>query len=386
MLGATRMRSRHATVPALALAALSAACSSPSSSASSDAPAPDLSDAATGVASENDASSPLDSSAASPPPNDDGGATSDASTTDAALDAGPPARQSLIWVWQDYADTLGDVTSHASSFTHVSPALYQLNYAYSSGTAQLLNTDDNFSGLSSAQIAKQVHAAGLKCVPMMYAGAGNDGTDQGIQNVLDDSPSGAQSSFISSMVQEAVTKGYDGYNLDWEVGSTDDTYSAKYVAFLTAFKSALHAQKLTLSVDIAGWYILQCSGSGGTGLVDLTQLGPAVDQAILEDYSGAFDDTTTSCPAPPPSAPASQDCDTDFGGGLDAMCNLPPGVVSIGLISTGTNPFADRALAATAAYGFRSVAVWPDDAQFLNGSNIPNGATWYSLLAGFLAN
>ncbi len=267
----------------------------------------------------------------------------------------------------------------------MSPALYQLNFDYSSGPAQLVNGDDDFDGLSSAQIAQQIHAAGLKCVPLMYAGAGNYGTDQGIQNVLNDSPAGAQASFISSMVTEATTKGYDGYNLDWEVQTTDSSYSAKYVSFLKAFKQALNAKHMALSVDIAGWYILQCTGSGGTGLVDLTKIGESVDQAILEDYSGAFNDTATACPGTPPSGPSSQDCDTDFGGGLDVMCNLPPGVVNIGLISTGTNSFADRALAAASSYGFTNVSVWPDDAQFLNPSGIPNGATWYSLLAQFLA-
>ena len=49
----------------------------------------------------------------------------------------------------------------------------------------------------------------------MYAGAGNHGTDQGIQNVLGN-PAIAQS-FIDAQVQEALEQGYDGWNLDWEV-------------------------------------------------------------------------------------------------------------------------------------------------------------------------
>jgi hypothetical protein len=51
-----------------------------------------------------------------------------------------------------------------------------------------------------------------------------------------------------------------------------------------------------------------------------------------------------------------------------------------------SNPFAGDALAAVETYGFTNVALWPDDAQFMNASNIsPAGATWYSLLAEFLA-
>jgi hypothetical protein len=357
----------------IALAALVAACSSADPTATSDAGAPDgggytspdaSTDASTaGDAALHDARPAVDSS-------------------DTPVEAGPPARQSLIWVWQDYANSIAAVASHASSFTHVSPALYQLNYDYASGVATQVNTDDDYDGLTSAQVAQKIHAAGLLCVPLMYAGAGNFGTDQGLQNVMNDSPAGAQSSFITSMVTEAMTKGYDGYNLDWEVQNTGYAdYGAKYVSFLAAFKTALNAHQMTLSVDVAGWYTLQCSGSGGDGLADLTKLGPAVDLAIIEDYAGSFDGTATSCPAMNPSQ---EDCDSDFGGGLSVMCNLPSNVVSIGLISTGTNSFADEALSGIASYGYTNVAVWPDDSQFLNASGIPGGATWYTLLAGFL--
>jgi spore germination protein YaaH len=107
--------------------------------------------------------------------------------------------------------------------------------------------------LSSKSIATASHAAGLKCVPLMYAGAGNSGTDQGIQNVLNDSPAGAQSSFMSSMITEAKNKGYDGYNLDWEVGNAGSDYSNKLVTFLTAFKSALNQKGMLLTIDVAGF-------------------------------------------------------------------------------------------------------------------------------------
>jgi spore germination protein YaaH len=131
----------------------------------------------------------------------------------------------------------------------VSP-LYQLNYNYASGVAQLVNGNDDFGdGLTSKSIAQKIHATGLRCVPLMYAGAGNSGTDQGIQNVLNDAPPGAQQSFIRSMVNEAMTKGYDGYNLDWEVGNTGADYGDKLVGFLSAFKTALNAQGMMLSLS-----------------------------------------------------------------------------------------------------------------------------------------
>jgi spore germination protein YaaH len=293
----------------------------------------------------------------------------------------PASKQSLIWVWQNYSDALASVTSNASSFTHVSPALYQLNYDYASGPAKLVDENDDFDGLSSAQIADEIHSAGLKCVPLMYAGAGNSGTDQGIQNVLNDSPSGARKSFIDNMVNEALAKHYDGYNLDWEVANTGTAYGPKLVSFLGEFKSALNSHDMSLSLDLGDWYVKQCKESEGDGLVDLTQIGQSVDLAILEDYQKSFGGPATSCPATPPMQEA---CETDYITELTIMCNVPASIVSIGLIATDTNPFADQALNALPGYGFTNVAVWPGT-KFLASTNIPGGATWYSLLADFLA-
>jgi spore germination protein YaaH len=248
--------------------------------------------------------------------------------------------------------------------------------------AKLVNANDNFDGLSSSQICQRVHTAGLKCVPLMYAGAGNFGTDQGIQNILNDSPAGTRNAFITAMVGEAEVKGYDGYNLDWEVNNTGyAAYGTKLVSFLTAFKDALHQHGMTVSLDLGTWYVRQCTGSGGDGLVDLAQLGHSLDLAIIEDYAGSLGTSPMSCPA---TNPAQVNCDKDFVTQLGAMCNLPPDVVSIGLISPGTNPFAPDALAAVSRFGYTRVAVWPDDAQFLNAARMPQGATWYSVLAAFL--
>ncbi|HWE29179.1 MAG TPA: hypothetical protein VHB97_14320 [Polyangia bacterium] len=316
----------------------------------------------------------------------DAGGASDGAV--AAPDAGgPPAKQSLIWVWQDYVNSLATVAAHASSFTQVSPALYTLNYAYASGAAQLLSSD--FDGLSAAQVSQTIHAAKLACIPLIYAGAGNNGTDQGIQNILNDSPAGAQQSFITSMVTEAVDNAYDGYNLDWEVGNTGHDYSAKLVTFLSAFRDALHAKGMTLSLDLGTWYVQQCTGSGGDGFVDFTTLGDSVDWAILEDYANGLGTPGGGCPS---GLQTAVQCDNDFASALDVMCDIPPQNVSIGLISaysgnSGTNPFAGDALQAVTAYGFRAVAIWPAYSNvFLDETAIsPSGATWYSLLADYLA-
>jgi len=313
---------------------------------------------------------------------DTGGGGSEGGGIDAPAEAGPPpAKQALLWLWQNYAQTLSDLQSNPMSFTHISPTFYQLNYGYSSGAAGF-NGSDNFDGMTSMQIAQQIHAMGMKVVPAVQAGAGNNGTDQGIQNVLGDSPSGAQQSFITSMVAEGVAKAYDGFNLDWEPGKIGySAYGAQYVSFLAKFKSALNAKGMVLSIDIGSWYVHQCQASCGDGLVDLVQVRQAVDQAIIMDYTGTFGGPPTSCPA---QLPMQQDCDSSFVAGMSVMCNLPAGAVSIGMISGQTNSYLPQALQAVSMYGFPGVAVWPSYGN-LDSSGIPQGGTWYSEFAQFLA-
>ncbi len=314
----------------------------------------------------------------------------DSAAGEASAEASAPGgRQVLVWTptYKSFSQSLKSVTTTTpKAFTEVSPDFYQMN----SSTTPGLNGGPTFDGLSIAQVVTQVHAAGMKIIPLMYAGAGNDGTDQYIQDVLNDSPAGTQSSLISWLVTEAKTNQYDGWNLDWEVANTGySAYGKKYISFLTAAKAALHAQNMILTIDVGDWYVRQC---GGDGLIDLTQIGPAVDAAIIEDYAGGLGppDPLSACPGGTPAASANCAPTNYFGAQLNVMCDVSPASsVSIGLINgqggTGANPFLPMALDAIGAIGFTQVAVWPGENSFLSSANIPGGATWYSLLAKFLA-
>ncbi len=201
----------------------------------------------------------------------------------------------------------------------MSPALYDLNFNYASGLPHFEgdNNTDSFDGLTSKQIATMIHAAGLKVVPLMYAGAGNSGTDQGIQNILNDT-NGAQKNFIDATKAEAMDKGSDGWNLDWEVQGTNyDQYGTKLISFFTAYTAAAHLQNLEISFDAAGWYTRQCGDNNG--LVDLTKVGNSIDQVIMEDYSGSFGGPAKSCPA---TNPATDDCDSNVS--RAAQCDVQP--------------------------------------------------------------
>jgi hypothetical protein len=308
----------------------------------------------------------------------------------------PPARQSLVWVWIDYQNTLAAVAAHASSFTHVSPSLYQVNYGYTSGVAALQAGGDDFDGLSSAQIASKVHATGMKCIPLIQAGAGNGGTDQGIQNIVGNS-GGAQAAFISAMVQEAVNKGYDGYSLDWETGggTTYAGYGPGMTAFLGAFASALHARGMVLQLVVGDWYVKQSNCSGGSGFVDLQAAAAKVDQVITMDYAPSLGSPTASCNA---SVANPGNCGGDFGSSLNLMCAyVPLEKISIGLDSDpngGNNDIAGACITATEKANIPAVAIWPEyntrgpngSYAFIDTTGIsPAGTTWFALLSGFLS-
>jgi hypothetical protein len=115
----------------------------------------------------------------------------------------------------------------------------------------------------------------------------------------------------------------------------------------------------------------------------LTKIGPSVDQAIIEDYAGTLGGPVQTCASATKNN--STDCgDSNLVSGLNVMCDMPSNVVNIGIIYSANNGGADSytsaALNAVAAYGYKNVAVWPDDFGFFSQKS------WYSALATFLGH
>jgi hypothetical protein len=371
------------------LALSSLACGSSSAPNSPDGGSP-----GDGGGPGKDSQTPPGKDGSAPPPTD--GGKSDGSV-------GPPVlgKTSIAWAFIYLDDTLNTIKPNASSFTHVAPLIYDVNYAYASGVAEFWNTPtDTFqNGLTSTTITAAIHAMGLKSLPVILGGAGNSGTDDGIHTLITDST--AQASFISSMVTEAMTKKYDGYNIDWEMSQGSTTYAmygTQLISFLGAFKSALNAQGMILTYDVVDFNVVQSNCSGGAGPVDLTKLGAVVDLAIVEDYNANFGTASSMCPtglADPLS------CTQTFMDDLNFMCAyLPASVISIGMSACssacgGSNPIASQAIAAIEGYGIKSVALFPEGnsegpsgAYAIYDSNgiTPSGSTWFSLFSGFLAH
>lgn len=306
-----------------------------------------------------------------------------------------------------YVTAVSTIGANVGSFTHVSPDFYTVNYAYASGVAYYSNcpttTDpatgnpvctgngtNAFDTYTTASMTSAINGLGLATVPLIYGGASNNGVDTGVQNILNNT-NGAQTSFISSMVQEAQTNGYAGYNLDWEVGSgVDDTYAQSFVTFVNAFKAAL--APLTLSIDAINSNIEGTYCSGNDGYLDFTLLSASsVDRFMFEDYESTFGTTSASCQTLTLSSSQPTSCPSDFTSYLNLMCsNLPAQMVVIGVISysQGTNPFAGQAVSEMQSYGMDKIAVWPEQESgypFLSGNGfVATQSSWYQLLASFL--
>jgi len=290
----------------------------------------------------------------------------------------------------------------------VSPAFYTLNYTYASGVADYANCPqtsgtydctangtDNWdgAGLTSAKITQQIASYGLVTVPLIYAGGDNGGTDDGVQAIMNDS--GVQSAFITAMVGEAVTKGYGGYNLDWELSSsTNKTYVDKFVSFVNAFKAALAPHGMSLSLDVITANINGTNCSGNNGFVDLAKLQASqLDRIILEAYIPTLGGPSSACvkqtASPIP-------CANDVVDLMNIMCTFVTAdklVIGLDSLPGDSNPIAGSALSTIRSYGLTKVALWPDynsdgsggSYAFLDTNGIvPSGTTWYALLRQFL--
>jgi len=336
------------------------------------------------------------------------------------------ARESWIAVYIDYPTALADIAANPQSFTHVVPTFYTVNYNYQSGvayystcgdggnpvcTANTANAFPDVDGsnvLTTEQFTKQATALGLRTVPIIYGGAANQGTDIGIENILTNATT--QDLFINAMASEAVTNGYAGYNIDWEVaggGAVNASQAQNFVTFVNNFRAALVNAGIAnpiLSVSAIVSNINGTNCSGNNGYLDFSLLqSSSVDRIVIEDFLGTLSSAspaTTTCQDVVLSSSSPVNCDYTVTGLLNMMC--PPNLGStaaldfekavIGLEADpyGTNPIIGSAFSTIESYGFQKVAVWPQyqstaDPFMSNAKNSPATDTWYALLAAFLA-
>jgi hypothetical protein len=325
-------------------------------------------------------------------------------------DAGVHGRSSIGWAVDYPADVLTVIGSHTSSFTHVAVLLYDIS-AYTGGVPSFWNTPggkDAFQyGLTSADLATKVHSMGLKVLAGVMGGQ-EFGSNQGLIDLLDDTPPGTQASFVTSMIEEAKTKHYDGYALDLAMGGAPSgliidqaLYGAKMESFLGAFRRALHDEMLVLTLAFVPNDVEQSCTSYGNGVFDLRQLGRYVDLAMLEAYGTTMGpSSSSSCPASytdPPGCYAGS-IFGPFANEVDLLCSNTAQQAQMTVMMNAspsmTNPFAGNALDLVTNYGIGSVSLFPqintagDGGSYViyDSTNLsPTGSDWFTLLSHFLA-
>ncbi len=154
----------------------------------------------------------------------------------------------MPWVCQfcgDYNHSISTIVKHHEQFTSLSYEQYYLgstNYSFS-----------RFGLPSPRQLAVKY---GLPVFPMIVS------SNKAAMHVLF-TKSTVQSRFISDAVKTAQTKGYAGYNMDFEVPYNTD--SIALTKFIANFSAALRSADLSLSVDLPGSAVLQHFSSTSYG-------------------------------------------------------------------------------------------------------------------------
>ena len=168
-------------------------------------------------------------------------------------------------------------------------------------------------------------------------------------------------------------------------------------AFLAAFKTALHAKGMTLSIAFVPNDVKQSCTSYGNGVWDLTELGKNVDLAMLEDYAATLGTPAASCPATftDPSGCYTGTVFGPFVDEVDLLCvsMLPSRLnITMNAWSLMTNPFAGEAMSLLESYRVRSVGLFPQInsdgaggtyAIYESNGMTPSGTTRFTLLAKF---
>ena len=175
----------------------------------------------------------------------------------------------MPWICQfcgNYNSSLNAIVEHHSQFTSLSYEQYYLgplNYSFSR------------FGLESPKLIAARY--GLPVYPMVVS------SDKAAMHKLFTNAT-IQSRFINDALKTAKTRGYAGYNMDFEVPYYTD--SAALTGFIANFSSALEKSGLSLSVDLPGSAVLQnFSPKSYGGAYNWTAIaGTDVTRLIVMDY------------------------------------------------------------------------------------------------------
>jgi hypothetical protein len=271
-------------------------------------------------------------------------------------------RQGWTFIFSNGKTSLETIKSN-DAFSVALPTCYNVNN--STGTFTPMNLTDG--SMTPAEIESGILAMNLKCYPTIMGGQGNGGTDNGIIALLTDST--AFNNFVNASIAEAKKNKFQGYNLDFEPGSAlnQTKYSSLFTNFLSKYHSALRSNSLSLSINVAGWFV---QGYGGN-LINLKSISPYVDFVCDMDYSYDYSIFTL--------------------GVKMMLANVPLSKIAI-ILETyyddghggGSNRIAGKAIDYLLNNNIPILALWPSD-LWNNSGIVPSGLTWFQAVKDFIS-
>jgi spore germination protein YaaH len=194
-----------------------------------------------------------------------------------------PVRIGYVPYW-DQRRALDVVWQHPDMFDEVSPVWYSLE-----PNGRIVLTDDRYTHVNP-QVVRDMQARGIRVIPTVTSLRNGHWNADIVQKMLHDPT--ARRTHIGELVQLAVTKEYDGIDIDYESLSSEDR--AVYSKFLTKLGAELHdaGKLLTTAVHPK----VSNAGYDERNLAqNFRAIGAAADQVRVMTYDYSWD---TSPPGP----------------------------------------------------------------------------------------
>jgi spore germination protein YaaH len=212
-----------------------------------------------------------------------------------------------IFYYSTLKSNVADFIAHAKDIDIIAPQTYEVTYNL------------NASGTVPADLAQVAQANHVKIMPLI---ANRDFSRSIVHNLLVSTTT--ENALISFLITEAQSKGYTGWQFDFEhIPSADrDAFSS----FVEKTATALHSHGLILSIAV----VAQAPGSASSdtsssfyknwsGAYDYARLGAAADFLSLMAYD---DPDSTNASAPLPFVKSVLD---------NVLSQVPPAKISLGI-------------------------------------------------------
>ena len=157
-------------------------------------------------------------------------------------------------------DTLGEVTANAKALTVISPTWFKIS-----------DNEGNFTSFATQSYVDKVHGMGMEVWGLVENIEYKDSID--MYEILSSTTTRAK--LIDGLVNEALTYGLDGINVDFEQISSD--CGEHFIQFIRELSIPCRQNNLVLSIDN---YVPM----GGTDHYDRTEQGIVADYVIIMGY------------------------------------------------------------------------------------------------------